>query len=420
MLEVIEKEITLLPGQANLLMDFTNPTLAAVAGTGGGKTILGYWWLHNRMERYSGNTWLVAEPTYDMLRKVLLESSDPDRPSLLEYFKMIGQHPDYHAVARILYTDHGKVYLASADNPDSIQGAAVKGCWLDEAGLVGLMTYHTADQRRNMMSGQLLLTTTPYNLGWLLTEVVKKNGTNGIHLETWRSIDRPGFPRETYERAKKTLPPWRFAMLYDAQFERPAGVIYTSLNESVCVIDRFPIPKNWLVYSGHDFGPDNPAALFSAQDPATGQFYLFAEYLPGPGKSVYNRVEDFKEITKGYNVLKRVGGSPTEEEVRQAYNAQGWVITKPKIGHIEPQIDKVIGMHQLNKIMVFSDLVNYLDEKRTFSREMGDDNLPTEKIAHEAKYHLMAAERYLFSDFTPETVPQFTQRTIQTLDFIRR
>jgi len=58
-------------------------------------------------------------------------------------------------------------------------------------------------------------------------------------------------------------------MLYDAEFKRPAGLIYSTFNEPVCVIDRFPIPTNWLIYVGHDFGPDNPSALFVAQDPST-------------------------------------------------------------------------------------------------------------------------------------------------------
>lgn len=406
MSKVIEKEVHLLPGQAALLTDFTSSVLAAIAGTGGGKTFSIYWWLHSRMEAYPGNTWGLAEPTYGMLSKIILESSDPDRPSLEQYFKMVGHHPDYHAVDKILFTDKGKIYLGSADNPDSMQGAAVRGYALDEAGQMSLLAFETAFQRRSMLSGQVFLATTPYNLGWLLTNIVQRNGTDGIHVETWRSIDRPGFPRDEYERAKRTLPSWRFRMLYDAQFERPAGVIYSAFNERACVIDRFPIPASWLIYVGHDFGPDNPAAIFVAQDPATGQFYVYHEYLPGAGVSVHERVEAWKKIVHGYNVVRRVGGAPQEEETRQAYNAHGWVINKPKIGHIEPQIDKVIGLHQLNKIMVFRDLTHYLDEKRTFSRVLGPDNQPTENIDNEAKFHLMAADRYLFSDFVPETVVQ--------------
>ena len=402
MVTTIEKKVYLLPGQASLLTNFKAHTLAAVAGTGSGKTSTGYWWLHSRMEAYPGSSWGLAEPTYNLLSKVILNSTDPDRPTLEEYFKQVGHHPDYHAVDRILFTDFGKVLMGSADNPDSMQGAALKGYWLDEAGLMNLQAYQTAAQRCAMLDGQLLLTTTPYNLGWLKTEVVDK-ACEDIVVERWKSIDRPGFPRESYERERQRLPTWRFAMLYDAQFEHPAGLIYDSFNEHVCLVDRFPIPKEWLVYSGHDFGADNPAALFTAQNPGTGDFFHFAEYLPGGGISVHERVEAFNAVAKGYNVLRRVGGSPQEEETRHAYTTHGWVITAPKIKHIEPQIDKVIGLHRLNKIYVFKDLAHYLDEKRTFSRKLGENGLPTEAIENESRYHLMACERYLMSEFIPET-----------------
>jgi hypothetical protein len=316
---------------------------------------------------------------------------------------MIGHHPVYSKGEGIIKTDFGQIYLYTADNPDTMQGAPVKGFWLDEGGQMSLLAHETALQRCSMLQGQELITTTPYNLGWLLTEIVNKRG-HGVAVEQWSSIDRPGYPRESYEFMRQHLPAWRFRMLYDAQFERPAGMIYGAFNESVCVIDRIPIPSNWLIYVGHDFGPDNPAAIFTAQDPATGQFYHFAEYLPGPGVSVHERVEAWKKITAGYNVIKRVGGAPAEEETRQAYNAHGWIITAPKIKHVEPQIEKVVGMHQLNKVFVFRDLVHYLDEKRTFSRKLDAAGLVTQEIDNEARFHLMATERYLLSDFTPETV----------------
>jgi phage terminase large subunit-like protein len=116
-------EIHLLDGQAALLTDFTSSVLAAIAGTGGGKTILGYWWLHSRMEAYPGNTWAMAEPTYNMLSKIILVSSDPARPTLERYLADIGHHPHWISKQdQIIGTDFGQIYLGSADNPDSMQG----------------------------------------------------------------------------------------------------------------------------------------------------------------------------------------------------------------------------------------------------------------------------------------------------------
>jgi len=399
-----EKIIKLLPGQADILTNFTASILAAIAGTGGGKTILVYWWLHSRMEAYPGLTWGLAEPTFPLLSKVILTSSDPERPSLEEYFRQVGHHPDYHAVDKIMFTDVGKIYLGSADNPDSMQGAALKGYALDEAGLMKLLALDTATQRVAMMNGQVLLATTPYNSGWLKTEIADKADGKEIVVRRWRSIDRPGFPIASYEREKRRLPPWRFAMIYDAQFERPAGLIYGAFNELTCLINRFPLPKEWPRYVGHDFGGANPAAMFYAQDPATGYFYAYHEYLPGAGRSTYEHVEEFKKITAGTNVLKRAGGSHQEDEIRQGYTAHGWPIQEPKIHKVEAEIDKVIGLHQLNKLFVFNDLRNYLDEKRSFSRKLDDNYNPTEEIEDKERFHLMDAERYILSDFTPETV----------------
>ena len=397
------KTIHLLPGQANLLTDYENTTLAAIAGTGGGKTALGYWWLHSRMESMPGHTWLLAEPTYQMLAKIIINTSDPARPSLIDYFEQIGWHPNYKAVDHILETDKGQVYLSSADNPNSMQGAPVKGAWLDEPGLMRRLAYDTARQRTAMMGGQVLLTSTPYDLGWLKTEVADKNGRNNIHVESWKSIDRPGFPRDRYEAERRQLPPWRFAMLYDARFERPAGIIYHSFNEGTQVIPRFELPSNWFIYSGHDFGANNPAALFTAVDPSTGNRYRWKEYLPGPGLSAYQHVQEFKELTKGYNVIARYGGSHQETGFRDSYTSQGWPIIEPRVNPVEVQIDAVIAAHQLNKIFVFDDLENYLDEKRSFSRELDDQGEPTIKIKDEAKYHLMACERYTDINFVSET-----------------
>ena len=415
----VKRVVSLIAGQANLLTDFTSLVLAGFAGSGGGKTLLLYFFLQDRLIRYPGNTWLVAEPSYPMLTRVIVTSSDPARPNLIDYLRMTGFQPNHRAVDRIIETNHGtqthpkagQIYLASADNPDSLQGAAVKGVCLDEAGLMSLQAYEVARQRVGMMQGQVLLTTTPYNMGWLKTEISDKAGTNGIHVERWRSIDRPGFPLETYEAMKKVLPPWRFAMLYDAMFQHPEGLIYESFDEAICLKERFPIPKEWPVYVGHDFGASNPAAMFYAVQPTVGDIWAFHEYLPGPGKSAPDHVKAWQEITRDMNVVGRVGGNHQEEETRQLYRMHGWPITESKVtgsGSVENQILKVIGLHRLNKIKVFRDLRHYLDEKRGFSRVLGPDSKPTDKIDDESRYHLSSCERYVLSDFTPETAEKAT------------
>jgi hypothetical protein len=138
------------------------------------------------------------------------------------------------------------------------------------------------------------------------------------------------------------------------------------------------------VYSGHDFGLVNPAALFYAGSPGTGDFFGFAEYVPGIKMGYHDHVLAFKAITEGRNVLKRVGGNHAEEGERQAYSAQGWPISEPKHSQDKAlQIKMVQGMHRLNKVYIFNDLTNYVREKFSFVTK-------EDKIVDEAKFHCMS------------------------------
>jgi hypothetical protein len=192
-------------------------------------------------------------------------------------------------------------------------------------------------------------------------------------------------------------------------------LVYSKFYEQVCKIPRFPIPANWPVYSGHDFGKANPAALFLAQNPGTGDFFIFREYCPGAGKSTSQHVEKFeeficlpgeygKERPETYNVLKRVGGNvTTEDEIRQGYTAHGWPIMAPKITRVNAQIDRVIGLMGLNKVFAFDDLYNLLIQIANCMWKLDEEKRPTNDIANEGKYHLLACLRYIGSEFSPET-----------------
>jgi len=192
-------------------------------------------------------------------------------------------------------------------------------------------------------------------------------------------------------------------------------LVYRAFKEDLCKIERFSIPETWPRYAGHDFGGANPAALFFAQVklplPPEAPSYLrpndlvaYSEYLPGAGRSIPQHVDEFQRLTREVDVLKRVGGSHQEDEIRQGYAAHGWPISEPLIRLVNAQIDRVIGMMELNKIWIFTDLVRYIEELMNCLWEPDEYGRPTNEIKDKAKWHLCSAARYLLSDFTPETV----------------
>lgn len=224
---------------------------------------------------------------------------------------------------------------------------------------------------------------------------------------TFTSFDNPVISHEALERIAADMSQQSYRqeiMAEDDEIEQ-SWLVYGTFNERVCKIPRFPIPKEWPVYSGHDFGSANPAALFLAQNPGTGDFFIFKEYAPGGGLSVARHVPNFEEIVRGYNVLRRVGGNvTTEDEIRQLYTAHGWSITAPKVTKVKAQIDRVVGLMELNKVFIFDDLWMLLSQISSCMWKLDNENRPTNDIADEKKYHLLACLRYIGSDFVPETV----------------
>jgi len=183
-------------------------------------------------------------------------------------------------------------------------------------------------------------------------------------------------------------------------------LVYGCFNEMLCKIERFFIPKEWMVYSGHDFGSVNPAALFAAQNPA-GDIFLANEYAPVVGKSTFQNIQAFRVITEGYTVLARVGGSHQEDASRNEYILQGWPIAEPYIsgaGSMKVQIDRVKGKMEKNKIYIFSDLSQTLGQINSCMWKLDEMGKPTNEIKDEKRYHLLAALRYLCTLFNPETV----------------
>jgi len=184
----------------------------------------------------------------------------------------------------------------------------------------------------------------------------------------------------------------------------PNRLIYGAFDERQCLIDPFTMPSSWPRYVGHDFGGANPAALFFAQDPATGYFYAYKEYFPGRGLRTYQHVEAFKEITKGVTVLKRAGGSHQEDEIRQGYTAQGWPIQEPKILNVNARIDRVRGIIEKNQLFVFNTLTRFREEMMTYLWKVDVEGRITDDIHSKSAFHLCDCMAYILSDFTPERV----------------
>ena len=249
----------------------------------------------------------------------------------------------------------------------------------------------------------MLITTTLYGIGWLKSEVYDpwRKGDEDFDVIQGDSIDNPAFPESEYRRAERTMPRWKFNLFYRGMFERPAGLIYDAFDEDVCKIKRFALNPEWPRYVGHDFGPQNTAAIWYAENPATGFFFCYRAYKAG-GMSAFEHAREWSRMSRGENILRRVGGARHEEGWREDFTAAGWPIMAPAEFEVEVGINRVYGWHKTNKLFVFDDVGLYLDEKLAYSRVLDDNHEPTEKIANKSSFHLMDAERYILCGFNAE------------------
>jgi hypothetical protein len=390
-------------------------TVAVLAGTQGGKTVFGPPWLYREIQARGPGDYLVVTPTYPLLALKAL-------PEFLRFFKRLLRLGEYVGSPSKCFTfsaDGARrtfgaesdiethVYFGHASDPDSLESATGKAAWLDEAGQkkFKLGSLEAVDRRLAIYQGRKLITTTPYDLGWLKQKIWDrwKAGDKWIDVIRFDSTENPAFPREEFERARAQLPRWKFDLYYRAIFTRPAGLIYDCFDDSRHKIPRFEIPPEWPRYLGLDFGGVNTAGVFYAEEPGTKRLFAYREYKAG-GRTARGHTE---AIRRGEpRIPYCVGGAKSEDQWRDEFCAAGLPVSEPGIADVELGIDRVYGAHQRGEIMVFEDLDGYLEEKLTYSRETDDAGEVTEEIDDKHSFHFMDAERYIIGFLRP-TIQEF-------------
>lgn len=247
-------------------------------------------------------------------------------------------------------------------------------------------------RRLSLAQGRLLLATTPYNLGWLKSQVYDKwaKGDPDIQVINFKSTMNPEFPRDEYERARRTLPSWKFEMFYNGNFSRPAGMIYGDFTQAH-LITPFAIPRRFPRYLGVDFGAVNTAKLWVAEDPSNGNLYVYRESLGGDKTTK----EHVGEVLEYGEIVKAFGGAKSEKQQRYDWRDAGLAVGEPEIADVEIGIDKVIQCFKNRSLYIFSDLTGLIDELGTYARKLNDLGETTDEIKDKSQYHILDALRYV-------------------------
>lgn len=397
-------DLRLHPGQARA-WDSTRRFVAILAGTQSGKTSFLPWWLWREIERCGPGDYLAVTSSYDLFKLKFL-------PAIRETFEHALRRGRYWSGDRVLELADpttgkflarraddpmwARIVLRSAESATGLESATARAAILDEAGQDSftLDAWHAVLRRLALHRGRVLLGTTLYNLGWLKREVYDRwrDGNPDYDVIQFDSTENPEFPADEARRARATMPLWQYNMQYRGRYERPAGLIYDSFDEAEHVVPRFAVPLDWPRYLGLDFGGVNTAGLFLAREPGTGRLYAYREYWHG-GRTARQHAAALLAGEPG--VPTCVGGARSEGQWRDEFRAAGLPVREPDIRDVELGITRVYGVHARGGLYVFSDLANYLDQKRSYSRALDALGQPTTAIDQKPSYHLLDAERYI-------------------------
>ena len=386
-------QVHLHAGQAKA-WDSTRRFVFIIAGTQSGKTSFEPLWLDREIKEKGEGDYLAVTATYDILKLKFL-------PELRNYFEYTFGW-QYSASEKTIWREYKprmftRIIMRSADAEGGLESASAKGGLFDECGQdsVKVNAWEALLRRLSLSGGRVLGGTTPYNLGWLKTEIFDRwlNGDPDYQVVQFKSTMNPSFPVAEYERARRTLPAWKFEMFYNGEFSRPAGMIYEDFSE-LHRVPSFDIPSAWPHYLGVDFGAVHTAKVWVAQDPESKLFYLYRESLEG-NKTTAQHVASVRQYNE--NNLIAWGGAKSETQQRWDWSAAGLAVKEPLISDVESGINRVIALLKEKRLFIFNGCTGIIDEMGTYARELNDSGQPTEKIKNKNDYHHLDALRYVAS-----------------------
>ena len=392
------KRLTLRPhkGQARVLRSRAR-FVAMLAGTQGGKTSMSPLLIHREMRRRGPGDYLAVTSTVPLLKLKML-------PEFLTLFVHTLHLGTWRASDKVIECHDGsRIIFGSAANPESLESATAKGAVLDECGQdqFRLQAWEAILRRLSLHQGRAFLGTTLYNLGWLKQEIYDRwrDGDPNYEVVQFRSIDNPAFPQAEFERARATMPDWKFRMMYLGEYSRPAGMIYEDYRDEYRergghLVQPFALPPSWPRYVGIDFGAVNTATVWLAHDPAADVYYLYRESLEG-NKTTPEHAKTQLQAAAGVNVISWHGGAKSEVQPRLDWRAAGIRVLEPPIPDVEAGIDRVTALFKGLRLFVFDNCRGVRDELGTYSREVDETGQTLEKIKDKETFHRLDALRYV-------------------------
>lgn len=367
---------------------------ACVAGVQSGKTYLGAHWAGKKCLEFPDKNGIIVAPTYNILRAATLKKFFDVFPELRVYYK--------EQKGEIQLPTGGTVYVRSADNPLGIEGITAHWAWLDEGGMCSILTWTVLRSRVSMTRGQILITTTPYNMGWLYLNFYLpwKEGDKNFSFFSWKSVDNPYYDKEFYEAEKGRLPPEEFARRYQGEFRKMTGLVWDIPEEAVIEPIEGLAQKADARVMGVDWGFRNPAAVvvLYLHD---RNWYVVDEWKKAE-QSTEQIVQVANNLLKTHNTFKVYPDPAEPDRVEELKNAHLPVYDANK--DVIGGVNLIRELIYQKRFFVYNTCKEFIDEASMYhypEAKLDIEGKELKEVPEKFNDHLCDAVRYAIFSYTP-------------------
>ncbi len=368
-----------------------------IAGTGiqWGKTEIGAMWFKTQLHTYTDekDNFIITSPNYKTLQQSTL-------PPFLRAMQGYGTFNKTDSCFKM--HQGGTVWIRTATEPDSIVGIPqVRAIWGDEAGKYSLYFWQNIEGRAAPKNARILLTTSPYALNWIYTDLIKpkREGKRpDVRLVQANSSENPYFNREVYEKRRQTMDPRRFAMMYGGEWGRMAGLVYDCWDDDQNLVLPLQLPSDTRYYGGIDWGyyPD-PFVLKIRAVTTDGRHYGVSEFVK-TGLTIPDIVQICKQKKQIYG-LTRFYADPSQPGSIEELNRNSCP-TEGADNDIRRGIDLHYELIKTRKYKEFIDACPHSkSERETYHypevKDLGPDQSSKELLPVDQNNHTMDVDRYL-------------------------
>src|SRR3990167_9333069 len=365
--------------------NFTTQFGAAVAGVQSGKTLMGAYWAGKKISEFPHKNGIIAAPTYNILRAATLKKFFDVFPYLRAHYK--------EQKGEIQLPGGGVIYVRSADNPLGIEGITAHWAWLDEGGMCSLLTWTVLRSRVSMTGGQILITTTPYNMGWLYQDFYQpwRDGTDkNLSFFTWRSIDNPHYPKDFYEAERLRLPPEEFARRYMGEFRKMTGLVWDIPVEAIIAPIEGLAQKADARLIGIDWAFVVPSAIAVVYR-YESKWYVAAEWKKAE-QTTKQIVQVANNMLREHNVDK-VYPDPAEPDRVEELKKEGLPIYETK-KYVIGGISLIRELIYQKKFFVYNNCKEFIDEASMYHYAQPKEGREGKETPEKVNDHLCDAVRY--------------------------